>query len=242
MEAAWEEPGLPPFDRAAQMVDMKIANICAIINADAPPILYMTGKTNFRTEIAKTFIYKERTGNKPFHYYNLKAYLQALYDVRIEEGFEADDLMSIEQTKRPLETIICSRDKDLKTVPGWQFGWENGRQPSFGPLLVTNPGLIQLSANRKKIEGYGDLFFYAQCLLGDGVDTVPGLKGCGPVKAFDILFGSESSLDAFKRVLEAYRGLHGDMAEEYLLEMGRCLYMTRELNEDGSPKLWEFPV
>lgn len=220
---------------------MRVNNVCAIIDSTEPPIIYFTGKTNFRSELAKRQKYKERPSNKPWHYYNLKAYIQAVYETRCVEGLEADDLMSIEQTSRPTETIICTRDKDLRQVPGWHYGWELGNQPSFGPLLVLNPGLLSLSDDRRKLNGYGDLFFYGQLLTGDRVDTVPGLGGCGPVKAFDILFGCGSSQEAFNRVREAYRGVYGDSAEEEMLEQGRLLYMTRELNEDGSPKLWEFP-
>ena len=114
-------------------------------------------------------------------------------------------------------------------------------QPQFGPLLVDVFGKLELSPDRKKLQGYGELFFWSQCLTGDKVDTVPGLEGCGPVKAFNILVGSETSTEAFERVLEAYKALHGDNAATILLEQGRLLWMTRELNEDGSPVLWNLP-
>jgi 5'-3' exonuclease len=155
---------------------------------------------------------------------------------------EADDLMSIEQTSRPHETIICTRDKDLRQVPGWHYGWELGNQPQFGPLLVDDVGKITLSPDRKKINGYGGMFFYAQCLTGDPVDTIPGLGNkTGPVKAFEILEGSETLEDAFKRVLEAYRGVYEDRAEEELLEQGRLLWMTRKLDENQNPVMWTLP-
>lgn len=248
-EAGWQGEDIPPFDYVAELLHMRIDNICAITNATTDPILYITGKTNFRNEIATKTPYKERLGNKPYHYDNLTAYMKAMYDVRMQEGLEADDLMSIEQTKRPLETIICTRDKDLRQVPGWHYGWELGGQPQFGPLLVGNPGLLELELKVSpkgiktyKIRGYGDLFFYSQCLTGDAVDTIPGLPGTGPAKAFKILEGSSSSTDAFNRVLEAYRAFYGDPGDKELLEQGRLLHMTRELNEDSSPVLWEFPV
>lgn len=238
VESGWDSPGYPPFDKAMEMIDMRIANICALAEADSPPILYLTGKGNFRNGIAVTKPYKERLGNKPFHYYNLKAYVKAVYDTRWQDGLEADDLMAIEQTSRPFETIICTRDKDLRQVPGWHYGWELGNQPSFGPLLVDELGKIELG---KKITGYGSLFFYSQCLTGDGVDTVPGLKGCGPVKAFKILEGSASINEAHNRVLEAYKAVYEGSAPDVLLEQGQLLWMTRKLNEDGSPVLWRFP-
>lgn len=241
-EAGWQQPGFPHFDYVAQLLDLKIANICAITNATEKPIIYLTGKNNFRNDIAKRQKYKDRPSLKPFHFKNLSAYIPAVYDVRVQDGLEADDLMAIEQTRRPDETIICTRDKDLRAVPGWHYGWELGNQPSFGPELVTELGYINLSSDRKSIKGTGLLFFLSQCLTGDAVDSILGIERCGPVKAFFILEGTQTYLEGFNRVREAYRASYGDLGDEYLLESGRMLWMTRELNEDGSPKLWEFPV
>lgn len=241
-ETGWQHEGFPPFDYVADLLDNRIANICAMVEATEPPTLYLTGPTNFRYAIAKRTPYKERAGNKPWHYKNIKAYIKGKYDYIESEGMEADDLMAIEQTRRGSETIICSRDKDLRSVPGWNYGWELANQPQFGPLLVDKVGSIRLSEDRKKIIGWGELFFYSQCLTGDNVDSIPGLGDkTGPVKAMKILDGCGSIQEAFKRVQEAYRGLYGDRGDEELLEQGRLLWMTRELNEDSSPKLWEFP-
>lgn len=241
-ETAWQEEGLPPFDFAADILDNKIANICAMVGGTSPPIIYLTGKTNFRTEIAKRQKYKERPSNKPFHYHNLKAYLKGKYQWVMEEGFEADDLMAINQTqlneRYGPSSIICTRDKDLRQVPGWHYGWELGNQPSFGPELVDEFGYIRLSMDRKSINGVGILFFYSQLLTGDKVDTIPGLDGCGPVKAFSILEGCKTSKEALKAVYGAYREKYGLSAYKEMLEQGRLLWMTRKIDSDGNPILW----
>lgn len=240
-ETGWQQEGYPPFDYVEEVLNNRIGNICAMVEADTPPILYLTGKNNFRFEIAKTTPYKDRPSNKPWHYKNIKAYIKGMYEYVETDGMEADDAMAIEQTRRPDETIICTRDKDLRSVPGWHYGWELAEQPQFGPLLVDEFGKIELSTRRDKIIGYGGLFFYAQCLTGDPVDSIPGLGGkTGPVKAMKILDGVSTLDEAFNRVREAYRGLHGDAGDERLLEQGRLLHMTREL-KDGKPVLWEFP-
>lgn len=248
-EAAWkgEHEGVdvkehpPPFDVCAEFLDNRISNTCAIVGATCPPIIYLTGKTNFRYEIAKRTPYKERAGNKPFHYKNLIAYIKGKYDYRITEGLEADDLMAIEATQRPGVTIICTRDKDLRSVPGWHYGWELGNQPQFGPERVSHLGSLTLSPCRKKIRGSGLLFFYSQCLTGDTVDSIPGLPKCGPVKAYEILEHAKTEEEAFRSVLSAYKEKYPDTYEAELLEQGRLLHMTRGLHEDGSPILWEFP-
>lgn len=234
---------VPPFDYAAEMFDSRVANICAMVDATEPPILYLTGKGNFRYEIAKTTPYKERAQEKPFHYYNLRAYAIGKHGAVVTVGMEADDALAIEATKKPNGTIICTRDKDLRSVPGNHYGWEVHNQPSFGPVKVDYLGKIELSKDRKKIVGTGILFFYAQILMGDRTDSIPGLPGCGPVQAFKTLDGCGSTMEAFKAVQEAYRALYEDdkKADEVLLEQGRLVHMTRYLDEWGNVILWEFP-
>ena len=237
-ETGWKGESNPPFDYVSELLDNRIGNICGVVGATSSPILYLTGKTNFRNDIAKLHPYKKRPSHKPLHYYNIKAYIQGKYDYRITEGLEADDLMAIEQTSRATETIICTRDKDLRQVPGWHYGWELANQPQFGPELVDDVGYIKLSKDRKKVSGVGMLFFYAQLLTGDAVDTIPGLPKCGPVAAFNILANSNTPAEALKAVYEAYKACYGLSGYKEMLEQGRLLYMTRKLREDGTPVLW----
>ena len=240
-EAGWQQAGFPPFDYVANLLDERIKNICALVNATQSPILYLTGTGNFRFDIAKRQPYKTRPSLKPWHYKNIKAYMRNQYDTITSEGMEADDLMAIEQTRRGTETIICSRDKDLRQVGGWIYSWELGKQPSFGPMLVNSLGSLHLSEDGKKLSGTGQSFFYAQCLMGDMVDSVPGLPKIGATKAFKILSGVTTLPALYQVVLEAYRGVYEDNAEVELLEQGRLLWMTRELHPDGKPVLWELP-
>jgi 5'-3' exonuclease len=244
-EAGWQKEGVPPWDYVQELLELKITNICGAVGATAPPILFLTGKHNFRDQLATRQKYKNRPSNKPWHYNNIKAHIQGLYDFRMQDGLEADDLMAIEQTKRWSEwredSIICTRDKDLRAVPGWHFGWELGNQPQFGPYLTDEIGHIKLSSDRKSIKGTGLLFFYSQCLTGDRTDSILGVEGMGPVKAFELLSNTKTPDEAFNLVREAYRAVYGDDGGRLLLESGRLLWMTRELHEDGSPVLWEFP-
>ena len=247
-ESGWQQPGFPTWDYVEQLLTNRINNIVAIAGQDdstdvsrTPPILYFTGSTNFRFDIAKRTPYKARPGNKPWHYKNIKAYLKAVYDYRQQEGLEADDLMALEQTRRPDETIICTRDKDLRQVAGWHYGWELANQPQFGPMLVDAFGQIALSEDRKTIKGYGLKFFYSQCLTGDRVDSIPGIDNCGAVKAFAILEHMQTEEECFKAVREAYKAAFGDSWDVELLEQGRLLWMTRELTETGQPVLWNLP-
>lgn len=255
-ESGWQGEGLPSFDHVANLLDERINNICVMAGATVPPKLYLTGKGNFRYDIAKRVPYKTRAGNKPFHYYNIKAYIKSKYDWYEYYGFEADDALRIEQTlrdKRAIEavalgedaepeTIVCSRDKDSLNYEGWKYSWELGAQPSFGPKKVTGFGTLTLSPDKKKLRGTGEKYFYSQILTGDITDSIPGLPKCGPKKAFDILQATTTPTEAFQSVLSAYRALYGEAAEVELLEQGRLLHMTKELHPDGSVVLWELPV
>lgn len=240
-EVGWQQEGVPPFDYVADKVDNLINHLCVVTESTLPPVIYFTGKTNFRTDIAKRQKYKDRLSNKPYHYKNITAYLKGKYEWKEREGFEADDLMSIDQVEDIHGTIICTRDKDLHTTPGWVYGWELGNQASFGPDFCDTYGHISLSEDRKKIRGRCDKFFYTQCLTGDPTDTIPGLPRCGPVKAFSIVEATTTPVEGYQAVLEAYRATYGDTAEKELLEQARLLWMVKSLNEDGSPKMWEPP-
>lgn len=150
--------------------------------------------------------------------------------------------MALEQYSRlkQLDTIICSRDKDLFMVPGYHYQWECGAQHAVQPKLVSELGSLRLES-AKKLRGDGMRFFYAQCLMGDNVDNIPGIPFYGPIKTFKTLETCNSIPELFNTVREAYRKHYGDIWGERLLETGRLLYMTKELNKDGTPILWEFP-
>lgn len=241
-EAGWQQEGFPNFDYVQDILHTRIGNICAMVGATTPPIVYLTGKNNFRYHIAKRTPYKERAGNKPFHYYNIKAYLKSVFDYKLIEGLEADDLLAIDKYADQNNFISCTRDKDDRTVEGWTYSWELGNQPSFGPFKITNPGTLELIAtpSGKRIKGTGDLFFYSQCLTGDRVDSIPGLDGCGPVKAFKILENCTNSLEAFDVVRSSYREKYGDTGDEELKEQARLLYMARKF-KNNKVLLWNFP-
>lgn len=224
----------PPFQYVQEMVDGRIQEICNKIEeyfgVCEKPRLFLTGKNNFREELAKKKKYKgNRTKPKPFHYNNIKAYLQVAYECVVTEGYEADDALCISQTDK---TIICSRDKDLFMGDGWLFSWELGKQPQRGPLLVADIGAIRLSDDNKKLRGEGVKFFYSQVLMGDAVDNILGLPGFGPKKTFNILSSLNTELEIYYVVRNLYEEVYGITAEEELTEQCRLLWMVREKVED----------
>ncbi len=191
---------------------------------------------NFREKVAKKKAYKgSRKNERPKHYENLVEYVSATRDVVVAEGCEADDLLAIHQyAAEPLTTIICSRDKDLKIVPGMHFGWMCGYQKQFGPAQVTVEGGLTLSASGKKLEGTGLKFFYSQVLTGDKTDDYPGLPRCGPVKAFGLLDECNGEAEMFNAVYEAYRSFYGDeTAHDEMKEQANLAWMVCERDDEG---------
>lgn len=231
------EENPPPFSVVEEMLVGRINNTHALIETTEKPILFFTGNTNFRNEISTTG-YKNRVGRKPFHYKNITAYLKSEYETLQQEGLEADDLLAIWLTEDKLNRIVVGIDKDLLQVEGWHYLYEYGKVASFGPHFVEGYGELKLDGS--KLRGWGEKFFYAQCIMGDPVDSIIGIPKSGPVAALKLLGDTRTREEGFEAVLGAYRRFYGDSAEAKLLENGRLLWMTREL-VDNKPVLWEFP-
>lgn len=235
------EQNPPPFDVAQTILDERISNTHAILETTRSPEFYFTGKGNFRNEICTTG-YKKRIGRKPYHHQNIKAYLKGKYpELWFElDGLEADDLLAVRQCEDVENTIIISSDKDLLQVPGWHYSFEYGNVPSFGPLLVDGFGKIWLD-DKNKLRGYGEKFFYAQLIMGDPTDSIIGIPKSGPSRAFKLLSNTNTPVEAFKAVREAYRAFYGDSGDDKLLENGRLLWIVRKLDEFDNPVIWSFP-
>lgn len=248
-----------PWDWVTDTVDNRINDICNAVGASQRPIIYLTGdptlhkmkrrvrpslpdyEPNFRIGVARSRQYKEgRKQEKPLHYNNIRAYLIGVYDAYVAIGCEADDEMSIEQTRRPDETIICTRDKDLRQVPGWHYGWESGKQGEFTPTFYDRLGAIELDRSKSspKIVGGGFKFFCSQLFTGDTVDTVPGLRGYGPVKVHSLINSCNTTKELLDIVRQEYGKVHGDSWKDVLREQCDLLWMIRERNPDGSLKFF----
>lgn len=241
----WKGEGVPPFDYAAELMDARIAyivgNALSGVYAGSSSVphsvrVYLSGPENFRNSIAKRKGYKanRKESVKPFHFYNLKAYLQNVYDVEVTDGIEADDALCIERAKDPENTIVCSRDKDLRQHEGWIYSWEIGKQPSFGPFYVKGYGEIEVEKKGKLnvLRGYGPKFFLSQVLVGDATDNYPGLPGYGPVETFKTLGATHTYAEGLEAVREAYRGFYGDSWKEELVEQMTLAYiLTKDLGE-----------
>ena len=253
-----EELVIMDFDFAAELLDQRIREIEEECWADQPSTLYLTNdptlnkivnrkrkslgkkpleyKENFRVEVAKSKKYKgQRSGEKPFHRDNLRAYMLDKYEVKIANGLEADDLLCIDGHKNP-DFTICTRDKDLRMVEGRHYGWPCGKQPQFGPKDVDYIGAIEL--HKKDIKGWGIKFFYSQMITGDKVDNIGGLPRGGPALAYSLLADLEDEESMAKAVTDKYEEKLGEGWKDYYEEQAKLLWMIKETDSKGEPIMW----
>lgn len=259
-DIGWQSDGVAPFEYVEGLLENTVVTICGAVRASEPPLFFLSTDNNFRYALAVTKPYKgnRKHAERPFHYDNIRAYIPARWDTIICDGYEADDGLAMYQTnyaKNGHNTVICSRDKDLRQVPGWHYTWARGGQEEWGPEFIDVFGNLDLSSRlvvptnpdkrpytNYKCRGTGLKWFYAQCLMGDPVDNIPGLKGISDLRAFNLLKDAKSEKECHKIVLDAYNNIYGnDEGVVRLLEQAQLLWMVRELNEDGTPKMWQPP-
>ena len=175
---------------------------------------YLTGKNNFRYDIAVTAEYKgnRKSVSKPAMLPDARNYLVKSWNGRVVNGQEADDAIAIAATKSdPETTVVASIDKDMLQIPCWHFNFVTGDWTYVEP----EQGLKS---------------FYKQILTGDNADNIKGIYRVGPVKAEKILDGITDEKALYDAVVEAYGG-----DKERVLENARLLWLRREEGQMWQP-------
>lgn len=150
-----------------------------------------------------------------------------------------------------VETIICSRDKDLKQCPLKHYSWECYQQPSLGPLTVSglgklwdkNEGLKYPTGKPKPVNiiGTGDLYFYYQMITGDRTDNIVGINKLGPVFAYKLLKDATTALECYTLTSEVYKERCGNEWEIMYEENAGLLWIVKEVDENGGMVSWTKP-
>lgn len=204
-------------------------------------VLYITEGRTFRYDVAFTKPYKgTRHVDKPYHYANLRAVIKAMHPCKVVTHLEADDQLAIDALADRDNTVLCSRDKDLRQVSGATvYSWELGTQPSFGPTKIERVGSVD-----RKGKGTGFAFFMAQMVMGDSADNVPGIQGKGPAAAHTILrsiveddeLTDDEKVAAMKAaVTTEYQRCYAEDYEAVYKEQATLLWMLRSQPSDGEP-------
>ena len=207
-----------PVGWACHSIKLMIFSILEELKTDEYTVfLSSTDKSNFRFDIAKTKPYKgNRKQPKPVHYSALRDYLINFHNAQIIFHEEADDALGYTQTD---DTVICTIDKDLDMIPGKHYNFVTGES-----CETKDPGHLELSGNRRKLTGGGYKWFYAQMLLGDNADNIPGLAGYGPVMVYNLLHPLDNEESCAKLI---YREYQKQGVEDRFLEVADLLWIRR---------------
>lgn len=203
-------------------------------------IICLSGEENFRYSLASILPYKgNRDGkDKPGHYLLFRKYLLENLEGMMVSHLEADDLLT-HLGYLSKDKIICSTDKDLRTVPSINYN--------------ISTKLYQ------KIDYSTALYnFYYQLLIGDGVDNIPSPYNLGPITAKGILeelIGSNNEENYYQKIYPYYvdyltkvdkEGNYktkwfNDSMDFYkiLWEVGNLIYMHRTLDPE---ERWKPPI
>jgi len=197
--------------------------------------LFLSGKDNFRNTLATLTPYKGGRPARPIFLEEMKDYIRQKGAITVS-FLEADDCLSATQdTINGSETIICTQDKDLRTVPGLNY----------------NPNTKKVTTITVDEARYN---FYTQLLTGDGVDSIVSPRGLGPTSAAKILKECKetcaSEKDYYSAVYDAYvtyldkgktdywKPEEGMTVEDVIYEIANLLHMHRTFEES---ERWEKP-
>lgn len=233
-----------PLENALQNVK-EIVETCLTMIGTNDYHIYLTGKNNFRKEVATIREYKANRKNAryPIHLDDIKEYLIKNHPTSVSDGQEADDDLGIALTELGEAGIVVSNDKDLLMVPGKHY-------------VFTRDEKVVVS------EESGRRHFWTQVLTGDSTDNIMGCPMIGPKKAEKALDGIVDEQDYYDVVYGLYKrqlekkppeGLHldGDMVKytnwktnqevtvslrDFITEIGQLLWIRRQPDE-----LWQPP-
>lgn len=189
-------------------------------------LLALSDKDNWRKEVLPTYKSNRADVRKPMLINHLRQYAKDNYHCYVRPTLEGDDVLGILATSnKPIkgEKIICSIDKDFKTIPGRHY---NFKHASF----------FEIS------EQEADYWHMLQTLTGDSTDGYAGCPGCGPKTAEKILTALDPA-DHWTAVLKAYAAA-GLGAEEALVQ-ARVARICRASDYDFKKKkvkLWTPPA
>lgn len=176
--------------------------------------VYLTGKDNFRYEVAKTYK-AQRTAPKPSLLPWCREYLRWEWGAVVSQGEEADDLIAIEVARMGYQgCVIASVDKDFLQLGVPMYNWRKDEM---------------ISPTREE----GLQFFYKQCLMGDAADNVKGIPGVGPKGAEKALEGLIFEKDLYDKTLWMYE--ENGLGAEDLTNNARLLWLRRYKDQTWEP-------
>jgi 5'-3' exonuclease len=216
------------FAKAKINMDMLLENILNELFVDEYAIA-VGGVGNYRLDIHPEYkASKTRAAvrsSKPVWFDDLKDYLAAKEESISTDGYEADDLLRIwsnDCKRTDTDYIICSIDKDLDCIDGKHYINIHPTKPKHQYEIAAE---------------YAEWFYWYQVLMGDNVDAIPGLKGCGPKTAAKILEDYSTREGYIEATCKAYFKVYGlEEGYEHLLFNGKLIHILPAFGEHFSIK------
>jgi len=225
--AAWKHEG-DDVENAYESVDSMFEHIFYVTKC-VQYIGFLTGRGNFRKDIAVTKVYK---GNRkdtimPEHFDAIRDYIIEAWDCHVVDGIEADDALGVCQSNMD-KTIICSIDKDLLQIEGLHYNWNKGE------VKYVN-------------QHEADRLIYKQTLMGDSTDNIVGIPKVGDKRAEKILsntFDENGDVLSYPdQCLRAYLDYYKDedLAKEKHDETYNLVYIAKHTDDYRFKEEFEIP-
>lgn len=186
----------PDFKLAKRLINERLDGYCGC----SPHTIVLSGSGNYRLNLFPEYKANRTVLVKPTAYDEIRKWITSLSTTVVVNGEEADDYISVAQTKAPGLYLTVSADKDFFTCPGHFYNISSGR------LFRTS---IQQSFS----------FLLFQALAGDRVDGYYGVPWLGVQKARKLLMAQEG-----KTLRQAYL----EIKKQVLLRTKKLKLKTRE--------------
>lgn len=204
------------IETAYELVDKKLSELVHKLKAkDVIICLSCKTRDGFRRKILPTYKSNRTNVARPTQLQAVKDYLARVYESKLWEGLEADDVMGILSTEpHKGKRIIVSEDKDMQTIEGWLF---NPRKDSKAKYITKE---------------HAHRFHMLQTLMGDAVDGYGGCRGIGKIKA-NRLLDSVSPVDWWSMIVGTYET--AGLTEEHALVQARVARILRHVDRGTYP-------
>jgi 5'-3' exonuclease len=249
--------------------------------------IFLQGKKNFRNLVASVNKYKAGRLEKPYYLEPIRQYMVNELGAEVIDNYETDDKLSmlhyaefkealsktnnLSEISQLCNTILITKDKDLKQIPGWSYNMNNfdGKIDFISPLGEL---WIEGEGKNRKFRFNGLKGFYYQMLIGDSTDGIPGIAG--EVSAYELLKNCHDETNLYNKVKGAYVKKLGDVVtytpwteyvdpdapktqrvlknkpkkikvtiDEYIQEIATLLWMVREpFSEIEELETWKPPI
>lgn len=210
---AFESMAIAAFTTQLRSILEKVGtDTCVIVFSDA---------NNWRKDVLPTYKSNRIGVRKPMLLKFIRQWANDRYVCQTIDTLEGDDVLGIVATQEPKgDYVICTIDKDLKTIPGKHYNF--GKEEFFEIDQAT-----------------ADYWHMIQTLTGDTTDGYSGCPGVGIKTAEKILLGAADGVH-WDAVVKAYEKA-GFGEEEALVQarVARILRATDYNEKKGEVILWQ---